>query len=314
MDKKMRAIFIGGCPRSGTTLLASLLAGHPDYGATPETPFKRALHIEAINSGGEIDWRKFAEKWKGNIHFRTFWDVSASRIDLPKSVHWKAFLEKLVKLYVQEVYHKNTCSVWIDHTTSNIKLAYWIFEHFPGSRMIHIVRDGRAVAVSFRSLPHWGPKTILAAARWWREFVLTGLLVEQAFPKKVLRVKYEDLVSRTEDALIRICEWADLEFHPQMLTNSGYKVPEWSQSQHNLIGKAIQNRNRWEQNLSAREREIFESINSDLLKFLSYPQEFTAPKPPSIREIRRMNVTEFFIAQILKVKRFLSRRLRYKAW
>ncbi len=36
----VRPIFIGGCPRSGTTFLASMLGAHPDYLVIPETGFK----------------------------------------------------------------------------------------------------------------------------------------------------------------------------------------------------------------------------------------------------------------------------------
>jgi len=46
----------------------------------------------------------------------------------------------------------------------------------------------------------------------WREFVLSGLVLQQ------------------------LCRWAQLEYLPDMVQGKGYKVPAWSQKQHRLVG------------------------------------------------------------------------------
>jgi hypothetical protein len=45
----MKPIFIGGCERSGTTLLGAMLGTHPRYLCVPEMKFK----IDVLSSSGE---------------------------------------------------------------------------------------------------------------------------------------------------------------------------------------------------------------------------------------------------------------------
>ncbi|MBD3360653.1 hypothetical protein GF366_02510, partial [Candidatus Peregrinibacteria bacterium] len=59
----MKYIFIGGCPRSGTTMLGSLLGAHPEALCIPESQFKTDV-MRRIVSGQLTVWalNPFLEK------------------------------------------------------------------------------------------------------------------------------------------------------------------------------------------------------------------------------------------------------------
>ena len=53
---------------------------------------------------------------------------------------------------------------WVDHTPLNLRHAVALFRLFPDARMLHLVRDGRAVAASVLPLD-WGATDADTAAR-----------------------------------------------------------------------------------------------------------------------------------------------------
>src|SRR5438034_456487 len=80
------------------------------------------------------------------------------------------------------------------------------------ARFIHLIRDGRDVALSVRSVP-FGPNSIREAAEWWASSIRSAR--EQANELRFYReVRYEDLVLDTEGALREICRFIDLDWHP----------------------------------------------------------------------------------------------------
>ena len=143
---------------------------------------------------------------------------------------------------------------------------------FPEAKIIHIIRDGRAVAASVRSLD-WGPNTIIGAGHYWIEHVSYGLAAERRFAKQIIQVRYEDLVSDPEDELKRLCAWLSLEFVETMIRGEGFSKPSYySYRAHHLIGKSpdASRAKAWQSELKPREIEEFESVTGEFLKYLGY--------------------------------------------
>ena len=85
----------------------------------------------------------------------------------------------------------------------------------PEARFVHLVRDGRDVALSVLGM-NWGPSTVPEAAFRWKKRILRAR--EQA-PRigHYVEIRYEDLVRDTEATLRRICEFVDLPYDEEML-------------------------------------------------------------------------------------------------
>ena len=83
------------------------------------------------------------------------------------------------------------------------------------AHFIHIIRDGRDVALSVLPL-WWGPHTVPVAAAWWADRVRRGRRAGADLP--YLEVRYEQVVERPEAELRRVCAFVELDFDPQMLS------------------------------------------------------------------------------------------------
>lgn len=123
----------------------------------------------------------------------------------------------------------------------------------------------------------WGPNTVFTAAHWWAEQVAFGLVAESSWgSERVMRIRFEDLINETEMTLRRICAYLDIDYQPEMTKGSGFRLPEYTSEQHQLIGKTpdIRRIDAWEKELSDRQIEIFENLTNELLLYFGYKPKF----------------------------------------
>jgi hypothetical protein len=300
----MRPVFIGGCPRSGTTLLGAMLGGHPDYLCVPEMQFKRTiLRLPSNGPHGAVDKADALQKLAGQPKFR-IWELGTDVALMPHGqLSCRELIEWIVKAYGQKV-GKLAPAVWVDHTPHNVKYARTLLRLFPDAKVIHIVRDGRAVAASIMPLD-WGPNEIDSAARRWAKRLAYGLAAESRWPEKVIRVRYEDLVQDPPTVLQHLCEALSINYDPAMCRATGFQVPKYTAQQHALIGRAPDPArvHAWEKQLTSRQIEIFESITSELLESLGYVPKFG----PHARKMSRLESLTVGIRELYK-KEFVNRR------
>jgi len=307
----MRPIFIGGCDRSGTTLLGSMLGGAENCVATPESQFKTAVLPYCRKKDGTVDvrlaYRRIVKHWRFKL-----WRLRKSDYNwvIEKSFSYSELIRNLVKAYAIKN-GKADASVWIDHTPNNLQHAKTLLDFFPEAKFIHIVRDGRAVAASVIPLD-WGPNTIMYAAHWWVERVAFGLAAESFLgPQHVIRVRYEDILRKPEDSLRWLCNLLDIEYNPEMLEGKGFTPPQYTRRQHKLIGKKPDpmRLEAWKTTLSPRDVEIFEALTGDFLVYLGYKPLYGAiAKGPSRKERILSNVLEFLKKRVVNRFRYWIRQ------
>jgi hypothetical protein len=287
----MRQVFIGGCGRSGTTMLGAMLGSHSRCVATPESKFVVPAHRAAVRNANdnnqlEATLAQLAQDWSFRV-----WDIPVPSVDeLSLSSpavrdSFPSLMESLVGTYAEHV-GRAGADVWVDHTPENVRRAADLRELFPEARLIHVIRDGRAAASSVKQLD-WGPNTAGAAAQWWVDRVSMGFAAENFFGASAITIRYEDLVSEPTTWLRRICEFLELEYEPSIVAGSGFRVPIYTRRQHDLIGRPpdADRTEAWRQELTQREIEIFESIASGFLAVLGYePVYGKAAKPRTAAE------------------------------
>ncbi len=106
---------------------------------------------------------------------------------------------------------------WGDKTPIYVLWIPLLAELFPTGRFVHVIRDGRDVALSYLSVP-WGPTDIWGCAVKWRRDVGTGLRDARLLgDDRCLEIRYEELVRDTRATLSRICAHASLPFDEHML-------------------------------------------------------------------------------------------------
>ncbi len=272
----MKAIFIGGCSRSGTTLLGAMLGSHSECLCVPESQFKIDALRFSYRHKRDSDIVYIINRIKNHWRFKLGFDIDLGLAPLeeigssyPELINW------IVKKY-GEKHGKINPRLWVDHTPSNIRNVGTLFELFSDAKMIHIVRDGRAVAASIMRLD-WGPNTIDKAAHFWIERLAYGLAAESFWgEKRVMRISYERLVKDPEMTLKGLCRWLDIGYHNEMLQANDFIVPEYTSGQHAHIGKPPDDEriDAWERGLTPRQIEVFESITYDFLRNLGYTLKY----------------------------------------
>jgi hypothetical protein len=96
-------------------------------------------------------------------------------------------------------------------------------ELFPDAKYIHIVRDGRDVAISFKRTLWWHNDIEQNLERWRVEIQniieSTKMLLRAG---QLLQVRYEDLVDDPRTVLSQICDFIGLSYEKSMLDSTTY--------------------------------------------------------------------------------------------
>lgn len=281
------APFVVGAERSGTTLLRLMLDAHPDLAVPPETHFIDRV-AEACGDTPEPR-RTFIETVTSHRRwgdFRVDGEELARRISGIEPFDLGEALRAFYGLYAQ----KFGKTRWGDKTPKYVHSMRLIHRLLPEARFVHIIRDGRDVALSTKDL-WFGPDSVEEAARKWRSLIEKARRQSREVPH-YLEIRYEDLVSETEPTLRRICEFVDLRWDPAMLayhktaeermseiyrdmeTPRGKKVVrgEMRRSLHTLTGSPPQRDRvaRWKAEMSAEDRKRFEEAAGETLRDLGY--------------------------------------------
>ena len=270
----MRFIFIGGCPRSGTTLLGTMLGNLEGCVATPESQFKTILY-EAQARGEALD--RHLEYQIDRGHRLRSWGLTRSSLLRVRSNDFVACMSDIVSLYASK--QGITCTAWIDHTPNNLRHAAMWLDAKPDIQFIHIIRDGRANAASVLPLD-WGPNDIIRAAKWWTRKTSEGFEAARLWPQRVRVVRYEALVADPHGTVSALCQWLGLRFDGDRLFRNQVSVPNSTRSQHRLVGSPPDPTRieAWKNQLSAEAIACFEWYAGDLLQRLGY--ELHGPRPP----------------------------------
>jgi hypothetical protein len=206
-------VFVVGVGRSGTTLLRLMLDSHPDLAITPEThwltPALRSLEQAPGDTARLHRILTEHEFWPemGVNHFELDEILKGHDADAP--------FETVRSIYHTYARHHGAKRVG-DKTPAHGLAMAEIARVLSEARFVHIVRDGRDVAVSHRGLwfgPGDDPRD--AAIFWlWR---VREMRQQAEFLPHYLEVRYEDLVRDPEAVLRAIADFIDLPFHPAQL-------------------------------------------------------------------------------------------------
>jgi len=165
-------VFILGCPRSGTTFLGYMLGKHKEVLTTPQSNFLNEAYQKFGYTYNSKDVVNFINK-----HWRfKAWKVNCIESKDAHITYSEILIEILFDFQRKNGNGRET--IWLDHTPSNIRFIRFLLDIFPKAKFIHIIRDGRAIAASMKSLD-WGANNVYAASKIWKNNILLGLASEK---------------------------------------------------------------------------------------------------------------------------------------
>jgi len=174
-------VIIGACPRSGTTLLISILSAHP------------ALFTIKKESWAFVKWNK-----------------SQSNGSLQATYH-PARIDRFYRyIYFHRIPDETTR--WCEKTPRNVVYFKRILDYFHGNiKLIHIVRDGRDVLTSRHPK---SPSEYWVDPQRWVYDVGIGLKFRDL--PQVYTLKYEDLIQNYSSTIRKIFEFIGEPYHPNL--------------------------------------------------------------------------------------------------
>src|SRR6056297_1906627 len=219
----MKKIFIVGCPRSGTTLLQSLLASHPDIVSFPETHlFSKTIHISPIVRFFTVYGSKHLRKSDHIMEeFGLSSDQSLKRDQkIYRTQRWaEILLQKLDE--IGQHYAEDDEGYLLEKTPRHLHYVDLIHNADPEAYFIHLIRNGENVVASLSQATgnhpgKWsGDRSLSKSVFWWnRSIKLSRKYIGK--PKNV-HVRYENLLEDPASVLQYICEFIGIDYHENMV-------------------------------------------------------------------------------------------------
>jgi hypothetical protein len=214
------APFIVGAGHSGTTLLRMMLDAHPELTIPPETGFVPEVFKRARRARKQTGRRPGAEELVELIASHRRWgDFGLDRDALLARVR-AADETPTARQAVRAFYALYAAGQgkprWGDKTPAYAAAMVPLQRYLPEARFIHLIRDGRDVALSRLRRRSDDLEAVAHAAERWRSRVLAARS-RAGRVEHYMEARFEDLVLDSERVLREVCEFVELPFDPVML-------------------------------------------------------------------------------------------------
>ncbi|MGH3319066.1 MAG: sulfotransferase family protein [Streptosporangiaceae bacterium] len=274
-----RPVFIGACPRSGTTLLRTMLNCHPELAIPRETRFLMEAWQTRATFGDLSDpaHRRRAARWvfrRGQTRWQRLGvdrrQAIARLVSAPPTIG--SLLGTCFLMYAEQRGKPR----WGDKRPMYAQHLDAIFAMFPDAQFVNVVRDPRATVASIRRLG-WSDGDVVPPTELWSRSLraIDGWRGRLA-PDQLLEIRYEELVTEPRPTLERVCEFLGLapEYIEDMLAfHASADVPRnkyhWRVSQPVTASSA----RGWEKTLRPEEVALVERAAGAAMRRYGYPLE-----------------------------------------
>ena len=293
-------VFVVGCPRSGTTLLQRLLDHHPSLVVANDTHIIRHVLKHALRDVPPgVDPPLTPSLIDTVVTYRRFYRLrlpeEAARAAGDGAGSFGAYIAALFDALAAQ----NGKPYAGEKTPEYVRWLPHLHGLFPAARTIHIIRDGRDVALSLLEwardgkgpsrLPLWRSEPVGVAALWWAQLVGAGRCDGAALGKeRYLEVFYERLVADPDPELRRVVAFLGLEYDERMIDAFAART----RSAPALDAKdawlpPTQGLRRWREQMPGRDLELFETLAGPTLRELGYGTHDAALSPEIAETVAR---------------------------
>lgn len=314
------ATFIGGVPKSGTSLLLTLLDSHPQLVVYPEeTRFflrfipataglppgrrleeaeQRILHVFRWNqSDPDPSQAGFLDRDYGTVGYERVRQAYQRNVGV-EGHDYPSILAAAILAYGEVAGHLGSDTLrWVEKSPYNERFADRIFGWWPGGRFLHIVRDPRDNYASYRrKKPDWSPASFAYA---WRASIRQGWRNAAQYGPRLYRiVRYEDLVEQPEESMSQIADFLGIRPDPILHrpTRNGKPWKGNSMFGERFSGISSHPVGRFRSSLESPLRRELESLLYTELSRLGY--EVEVPPTLAARGRRALAVAKWWIHDV----------------
>lgn len=318
--RRREPLFVIGHGRSGTSILSTLLREHLRVAFGTESQFFIRYYRHLKRYGDltrEANRRLLVEDLSRERFFQRSKKYGV-RLDVERAVR-EAEPQTYGGILAAIMRQNAECQRmerWGDKTPEYTSHLPILRELFPTAQYIHIVRDGRDVALSGYQM-HFGAKNAYAAARQWSSVVKEVQAFAATMPERAfLELRYEDLLSDTARTFARIIQFLDVE-DPDGVVSTRVGRAAATDLRAGNFGK-------WKTDLSTREQQMFLAIAGSELAHYGYEAPAPTRSAPGYlgslywkadNMIRRMSMREYWADTVYKARlRLRAQQLPVRMW
>jgi len=271
-------IFLFGMERSGTTLLAMMVGAHPDIAVPLATTSmwydfeERLAEYNLLATPADVE--RLVDDVAAHERIR-LWRTSLDSARIVKQSRVGQF-STVVAAFHREYARQHAKPCWGNCDIGTLDEMHRSHQWFSNARFVHIVRDGRDVALSHQTMPY-GRGNVYECAESWSVRLTTNLRMGAILgAERYHVVRYEALILEPEKTLTHLCEFLGVPYSPLML-DYGATVDERVPPDKQWLWPALKmppqpaKVARWRQEMPVTQRIVFESVAASLLKELGYP-------------------------------------------
>jgi hypothetical protein len=237
-------------------------------------PITESRHMDFVDKGETwelSDPKAYTYRLRLNdaamvVGARSLWKL-LSRVS-PQVKEYRTIINNSLTLY-EAARRAHKTPIIVDSTKNPIRMKGFYFMSPKNLRVIHLVRDGRAVSLSRMKRQNFSMRE---SARIWKQENRKHWLVRRTMrDAQFTRVHYEDLCRDPEKELRKICTVLGVEYQSSML--------DFRVERHNLGGNSMRFRShereihldeKWRRELKPDDLRDFEEIAGDLNRALGY--------------------------------------------
>lgn len=285
-------IMISGVYRSGTTFLASMVGAHPKIRSASSTvKFLRCCVGRYGDMGVRENRQALVEDTNARIGKRWGLSINIEKILSLADRDARPSYALLYDLVMRDLLCDGGAPDvrWAEKLAVQWEDIHLFLEMFPNGKAIHIFRDPRDVAVSYKLMTFEVGHTYLDAAFNFRGAAecIDGLL--ERFPDRVLAVRAEDIAAEPEVNARRMCAFLDIEYSPAMIDAESLHAAGEDWASNTSFGESYRAlpdaKPRWPENLSRAEVIFIEMICQPYFSRLNYMASGFSPSPEEWREM-----------------------------
>lgn len=317
-------VFVCGHPKAGTSLITSLMDGHPAIVSYPEETLFFRRFLPAIKGKTKEERIALADEllihifqWNQEAppdHQKNYPDRDYSDFDFDR-IH-QAFVDYIQSSDVSAKRYEEAAIVafgnvsgslteksqhWVEKTPYNEFYVDQIYDLWPDAKCVHIIRDPRDNYVSYkRKQPGWDAKIF---AWSWMRSTRAGVANQGRLGRdRYYQVYFEELLQNPEMETRRLADFLNIEWDESLLrpTRAG---DSWrGNSMFNEKFQAISTDpiGRWKDKISPLELAILQAITGKTMNALGYELAETPIEEFSVLEKVRI-WRERFVADIKNI-------------
>lgn len=287
-------VFLTGCPRSGTTLLRRMVDAHPRIAVIPEIGWipRRYEQRDGVTPEGLVGPElRHDLVVRGRFGRYTKLPMDPDELGRMLGIGPMRYAD-LIALLFDRYGDARGKPIVGNKTPDYAGHVSTLHELWPHARFVHLIRDGRDVALSASSWRRaarlaeryttWAEDPVSTAALWWESHVRLGR--EQGVPlggELYREIRYEDLVRDPSGTLRSLCDFLDVAFDEAMLRfHEGRARDDGDLDAKHAWKPPTPGLRDWRTQMAPDDLERFEAVAGDLLSELGY--ERGAPPPPEL--------------------------------